>query len=428
MSVIDIVRENYKARADIQGELRQIDEAATADQRDYTDDEKVTITEKREALKAIDDRISANLEIATRGEEIEGGLDRFLGAIADRENGNVNDNRSIAQRFTDTDEFRAFAERNGQGSTSALNMTYDGMDFRSVTDATLGATSGGAWARPALQPRVGQDFLDRKVYLLDLLPHIATTDTAVVYVQDKTPLADLPNKAVEVTEGSAKPQGGLTTAVVTEPIATIAAWANLTRQVAADVPQLQGYLDNRLRYSLKRRADGQVIGGNGTPPNLTGLTNRSGILTNAPGSSEGRYVTIRHSITLMEAAEAVPEIIVLNPADAEIFDLTNATSAGLHAVMDNDSPGQSAGLAGPVSRTAWGLTQVHSNAIASGTALLIDPMAITVFDRQQATAYLTDSHASNFTSNILTLLLELRLGTALFNPNGVLKVTFNGTV
>ena len=58
---------------------------------------------------------------------------------------------------------------------------------------------------------------------------------------------------------------------------------------------------------------------------------------------------------------------------------------------------------------------------------VIDPMALTVFDRQQPTAYLTDSHASNFTSNILTLLLEARLGLALFNPLGVCKTTFNGT-
>lgn len=426
MSVIDIVRENYKARAEIQAELRSIDEAATTDKRDYTDDEKSAIVEKRSQLEAIDERITANLEMESRSEEIATGMDRFLGVLADRENGEIADTRSLGARFTDTEEFRSFAARQGQGSTAALNMQFDGMDFRAVTDTSLGATSGGAWARPPLFPRVGQDFLDRKVYLLDLLPHIATTDTAVVYVQDKTALADGPDKAVEVTEGSAKPQAGITTAVVTEPIATIAAWANLTRQVAADVPQIQGYLDNRLRYSVKRRADSEVIAGNGTPPNITGLQNRSGILTNAPGGAEARYVTIRHSITLMEAKEAVPEIIVLNPADAELFDLSNSTTAGLHAVMDNDSTGNG-GLAGGVSRSAWGMTQVHSNAIASGTALLIDPMALTVFDRQQPTAYLTDSHASNFTSNILTLLLEARLGLALFNPNGVLKVTFNGT-
>jgi hypothetical protein len=120
----------------------------------------------------------------------------------------------------------------------------------------------------------------------------------------------------------------------------------------------------------------------------------------------------------MEAAESVPEIIVLNPADAELFDLSNAAVAGLHAVPN---------LALSGSTTAWGLRQVHSNAIASGTALLIDPMAVTVYDRQAATAYLTDSHASNFTSNILTLLVESRVGVALYDPKGVALVTFNGT-
>lgn len=422
MSVIDIVRENFKARATIQGELRAIDEAATADNRDYTDDEKSTITEKRAQLEAIDSRIQANLEQEIRSQQIDQGLDRFLGVLADREVGNVIDTRSIGQRFIDTDEYRAFSSRQGQGSTSALSMMFEGMDFRAVTDTTLGATSGGAWARPPLFPRVGQDFLDRKTYLLDLLPHIATTDTAVVYVQDKSPLADMANKAVEVAEGGAKPQAGITTEVVTEPIATIAAWVNITRQVAADVPQAQGYLDNRLRYSLKRRADGQTINGNGTSPNIRGLAQRSGISTQAPGSAEARYVTIRKAITTMETNDAVPEIAVLNPADAELFDLSNSASAGIHA-----RPDESGGLQAEPSRTAWGLRQVHSNAITSGTALLIDPMAVTVFDRQQATAYLTDSHASNFTSNILTLLLECRLGVALFNPLGVCKITFNGT-
>ena len=66
-------------------------------------------------------------------------------------------------------------------------------------------------------------------------------------------------------------------------------------------------------------------------------------------------------------------------------------------------------------------------AIASGTAALIDPMAVAILDEMAPRAYLTDSHASNFTSNILTLLLELDAGLALFDPAGVLKVTFNGT-
>jgi len=50
-----------------------------------------------------------------------------------------------------------------------------------------------------------------------------------------------------------------------------------------------------------------------------------------------------------------------------------------------------------------------------------------VLDRMEVTAFVTDSHASNFTSNILTLLLEARIGLALFDPAGVARITFNGT-
>jgi len=171
---------------------------------------------------------------------------------------------------------------------------------------------------------------------------------------------------------------------------------------------------------VKRRADGQVINGNGTSPNISGLLDRTGI--NAYDATaagvEAAYLSIRKAITLMEQDETVPEIIVLNPADAEKFDLSNDTSAGLHAIPN---------VAGPGATTAWGLTQVRSTAIASGTAMLIDPMAVAVLDRQQVTAYMTDSHASNFVSNILTLLLEARLGLAVFEPVGVCSVTFDYT-
>ena len=416
MTVIDIVRENFKARTEIQGELRSIDEAATADQRDYTDDEKSTIEEKRSALKAIDDRISANLDQEVRSQEIGSGMDRFLGVMADRETGQVEDTRSLGQRFT-SDEYRSWADGGARGASPAIDVD---MDFRAVTDVTTGAASGGALINNQRLGRVGQNFLDRRTFLIDLLPSINVSTGSVEVVQDTSPLADLADKAVEVAEGAAKPQAGPTLSVVTEPIQTIAAWANITRQAAADSPQVAGYLDGRLRYSVKRRADGQAINGNGTSPNLRGLLNRVGINAYAPAAVgvEEAYLSIRKGITMMEQDDTVPEIVVLNPADAEKFDLANQTTAGLHAVPN---------VAGPSATTAWGLTQVRSTAIPSGTALLIDPMAVAVLDRQQVTAYMTDSHASNFVSNILTLLLEARLGLAVFDPNGICSIVFDYT-
>ena len=62
---------------------------------------------------------------------------------------------------------------------------------------------------------------------------------------------------------------------------------------------------------------------------------------------------------------------------------------------------------------------------ATARELAAQGAKVAVLDRQQVTAYMTDSHASNFTSNILTLLLEARLGLAVFDPAGVCSVTFD---
>lgn len=409
---IELVQANFTRRTDIQGELRSIDEAATTDSREYTESESGRIGELRSELEAIDGRITANLEMEVRSQQIEGGIGQMLGAMVDRDAGEVIDTRSIGQRFA-SDEYRSWIESGGRGTSPAIDVD---MDFRAVTDTTTGATSGGALIQHDRLARVGNDFLDRRTFLIDMLPSINVSTGSVEVVQDQSPLADMANKAVEVAEAAAKPQAGVTLAVIPEPIQTIAAWANITRQAAADSPQVTGYLDGRLRYSVKRRADAQVINGNGTP-NISGLLDRSGINAyTAPSGAEATYLSIRKAITMMEQDEAVPEIIVLNPADAELFDLSNHAGNGLNAVPN---------VAGPGATTAWGLTQVRSTAVASGTAVLIDPMAVAVLDRQQVTAYMTDSHASLFVSNILTLLLEARLGLAVFEPAGICSVTFD---
>lgn len=403
---LEIVRANYSRRSDIQGELRQIDEAATEDSRAYSEDESGRINALRAELEQIDGRIQSNIEMELRSQAVEGGIGSLLGALVDREGGEVHDTRTVGQAYVDSDAFRAFAASGGQGR-----------DYPSVTldrpyAAVTTLTTGGAQVTPERLGRWARDILDRRVFLADVLPHIPITVGAAEIVVDKTPTADL--AATEVAEAAAKPQSGITLDIVTEPTPTVAHWADMTRQAAADAPQVAAYLDGRLRYGLRRRADNQLVGGSGVG-NIIGLANRTGINTVAPAAVEAAAVTIRSAITEMEVDEAVPEIVVLNPRDAEKFDLTNYASAGLHAIPN---------LATNGANSAWGLTIVKSNAIASGTALLVDPLAVAVLDRQDPTAYMTDSHASNFTSNILTLLLEMRLGLAVFDPAGVCKVTF----
>lgn len=414
-----IALENLSRRKEITGELRQIDEAATKDKRGYTEEESAKIEAFRSELSAIDERITSNLHMQVRDAEIERSTADLLGVMLDqRSDRPVAERRTVGHALTETDEWRAWAQADGQ--RGHLHVSLPG-EFRAVTDGTLAAGSAGEMVVTPRLPGIRQETLDRPVALLDLVPHIPVSQASVEYVQDVTANADLIDRVSVVAEGGQKPDAGVTLDVVTEPIKTVAVMTNVTRQAAADVPQFMGYVDGRLRYALRRYADAQLIAGSGVGNNLEGITVRSGINSYAPGSAEARYKSIRHAITMMEQDETVPEIIVMNPADAEIFDLSNDATAGLHAI---DTHG---GLAMSGPRTAWGLRQVRTNAVASGTAVLVDPTAVAVFDRQQVTAYTTDSHGTNFAFNILTLLLEARLGVGLFQPQGVALVTFNGT-
>lgn len=244
---LDLVARNNKRRLEIQQELRAIDEATfdpdTSAVRAYTDDESTRITELRTEQDTVNARLEENLKAQMRATEIDGGLERMLGAMVDRDSGDVTDTRSLGQRFTGADGYGDWAKQ----ARGKFYVDMPGMELRAVTDATLATGSAGTLTRPDRLDRIGRDFIDRKVYLLDRVPHIPVTQGSMEYVQDVTPLADAPNKAVEVAESGTKPQAGVTFELKTETAAVVAAWVNISRQAAADVPQIQAYLDGRLR-------------------------------------------------------------------------------------------------------------------------------------------------------------------------------------
>lgn len=403
-----LVRENFDLRTSLAEQIREVASAATTENRQLTEDESTRIDEFRAQLNAADERIVAQLEMEEQRQRITDGIGAMLGNVIDRDSGEVVDRRSVGERFVGADGFRDYI--GAGGGRGDFRVEYSGIGLRALTSLDANSKPVAGVSRI---DRIGTDVLDRRVFLSDLLPVINVSTGSVEYVQDTTTSGSY--DAAEQTEGSAKQERTMVPVVTTESTATVAVFTQLTRQVYDDWGQIPGYLDGRLRYGLKRRVDGQVIAGNGTAPNLKGLSGRTGIATYAAAVVEEAVVSIRKAITVGQQNDAVYEFVVLNPADAEKFDLLNVASAGLHSTPDTTSS---------LPTTAWGLTRVTSNAVASGTALLVDPMATSILDRQQPAAYLTDSHASNFTSNILTLLLEARLGLALFDPKGVCKITF----
>ena len=315
-SALNIIKANYEARASKVAELRSIDDAAK--DRAYSPDEETAVTEIRSALESIDSRIQENLKAEIRSAEITDAMGSLAGILT-RENGDVVDTRSLGQRFAQSDEVRSWATGGARGTSPALDVD---MEFRAVTNVTTGATSGGALINNQRLTRVGNDFLDRRTFLMDLLPTIPVS-TGSGRVRPGQHAARRPGEQarprsprVRRSRRSARPCRSSPRARDHRGVGEHHPPGRCRRPAGHGLPRRSP----ALRREASRRRSGHQRQRH-VSPNLRGLLNRSGIVTYAPGAAEARYRSIRRGIRLMEDVEAVPEIIVLNPADAELFDL-----------------------------------------------------------------------------------------------------------
>lgn len=264
---------------------------------------------------------------------------------------------------------------------------------------------------------------DRPLVFADMIDRQSLSTNSVEYVEETV----LTNNAAEVTEGVTKAESTVEFELKTASAATIAHFLNVTRQAVEDDAQMQGYIEGRMTYGLRRRLDAQILAGNGTPPNLRGILNTSGIGTYTAGSAgEAALISIRKAITVAQISEYMPDTVGVNPIDWEAIELSTDTSGRWRLTPDAQS------AAGP---RVWGLAVVVTNTLTgtdfgvTGGTFLVGGFkeGATLWEHQGISLYLTDSHASNFTANILTLLAEMRAALTVWRPQAFVEGTFGAS-
>lgn len=289
-------------------------------------------------------------------------------------------------------------------------------------------TSGGAFV-VADQSGIVEMLGRRDFRLRDLVSLRTTGSDAVEFVQQTSHT----NNAAEVAEatssaapttgassgaaltlatgGGYKPEGAWAFARVTATVKTIAEWVPATKRSLADAGQLEGLINDELRKDVEEREDGQILNGDGSGENLTGILNTSGIQTQA--FSNTLFESVRKGITKARTVGRVnPNGIVMNPADVEVVDLAQDANDRYYG-------------AGPFSlgpRTLWGVPIVESEAMASGNALLGDFSKAVLWDREQTTVTMTDSHADFFIRNLVAILAEERVAFGVTRPKAFVNV------
>ena len=211
--------------------------------------------------------------------------------------------------------------------------------------------------------------------------------------------------------GGYKPEGSWAYERRTANVKTIAEWVPATKRALADVAALEGLINDELRVDIAEAEEGQILAGNGTGENFTGILNWSGVQTQAFATD--LFTSIRKGITKARTVGRVnPTGIVVNPLDAETIDLTKDAD-GRYYYGGPFSIGQ---------RTLWGLPVVESETQPAGEALLGDFAKAVIWDREQTTVTMTDSHADFFIRNMVAILAEERLAFAVTRPTAFVKV------
>jgi HK97 family phage major capsid protein len=214
-------------------------------------------------------------------------------------------------------------------------------------------------------------------------------------------------------ETHVKNQLGITFAKVSRPIETIAGWIPISRQVLDDAPQLQSYIDGRLMYAVNAEAEHQVLFGDGADGELLGIMNTPNVQTlAAPVGNNTNLDQIRRAIAMVRVNEYAATGIVLNPNDFCEIELLK--DADLRYIWVNVSNGGEMRL--------WRVPVVESTVMEDGQYLLgAFGMGAKVFERQNATIRISESHEDYFTHNTIVVLGERRLGLAVYRPTAFVK-------
>lgn len=240
------------------------------------------------------------------------------------------------------------------------------------------------------------------------LPTITVSSNAVNSLRENV----WTNSAAEVAEAAAKPESSITFAPYNVQIETIAHWIKVSNQLLADAPAVAAYIDTRLRDGLAQRKDSQLLLGNGTTPNLSGLTDAGNFTAFTPTSGANLVESINKAKYNRWAVGEVVDTVIVNPADWAAMEVLRE-GAGTGAYLYG-APGTNAGA------NPFGLSVVMSPYMPAGKFLIGSLRASAVIYQRQGAVVEMGYVNDDFTKNLITIRAEERLGLGVDRPMGIM--------
>lgn len=351
------------------------------------------------AVKELKDHLTKELDEIKRNQsdleqELVRGIPGFAGASG-------KSGGAIIEEFSSSEQFQALTK----GAPSTGRVQLPEVSVKSLTNVGMGGDEYN------VQPQRAEGLFNdprRPLTLLDVLPSIPVSVSKFEFIQ----LAGYSNAAAfQEQEGDTKAEASMPTDVAEASVATIAHWVKASVQVLDDAPALTQQIGSLLGHGLLAKLEASLIAGTGGQGSITGLLSQSTAFS-APGSLAD---VVGAAITELGANGWVPGLVVMNPRDWFAIASERADSGDGQYVIGSPRD--------PAPPSLWGVPVVTSPSIPAGEVLALDPSQTVILDRMSPTLMASRHDAANFTSNLVTILAEMRAGLAVFSPGAVLRVT-----
>lgn len=358
--------------------------------------------------KMVADLDAKIIQVTTDIEETRASLKELQTAVG-RPGAGAESAQSVGARFSGSEEIAAL--RNSSGNNSgAVNVGGDFFRPRGAIDSTTAGDLVTPHRRTEIivpaeaQPRIR-----------DLLNVSPTTSSSIEYFLE----TGFTNSAAPVAEGGLKPESTIEYALRSAPVEVIAHWVQITRQILSDVPRLEATVEGRLRHGLAVKEEAQVLYGNGTSPQLQGIMTHASVQQYAWSDGQvgdTKIDAVRRAMLRARLAEYPVTGVVLHPSDWADIELMKGNDGHYIWVQVPE---------GGVMRL-WRAPVVESTAMVAGQFLTgAFGLGATMWDREETTLRVTDSHSDYFIRNKLVLLVEERVGLTIERPEAFVAGEFD---
>ena len=403
-------------RAALLKDARTIIEKAQAERRDMSEAEQAEVAKKFSEVQELDVKIA-------QSDLVKGVLDAGSpDAPPDPDTGKGPQAKSLGEHVAAHIKAEGLTRLKSVGGTTLSTPEWTGA--KAATDPQL--TTGAVFAPvlTTIDQTIVQAYRTRPV-VADLLSSGSISGNAVSYFVEGA----VEGGFATLAEGAAKPQMHFVDPTsVTDKLTKIAAWFDMSDEMAEDLPFYVSEINNRAMYLLAMFEEQQLLNGPGTGTTIKGLLFRSGIQTEVSaaggaGGADGADAVFRATTKIQTATGLSADGIIINPLDYQALRLKK--DGNNQYLGGGFFQGQYGNGGVPAQPPLWGYNTVVTSAVAVGTAVVgAFKAAATVYRKGGVRVEATNSDAAKFTSNIITTRVEERLALGVRVPSAIVKVTF----